>query len=496
MRQLQSGSRSLVELERLVPLESGLAGEARKNLAPEAALGKRLFEDDRFSSPRGDLLSSCSRCHMTDQDPRGARAYADFFDRSWQPFRSEDPRRQGARNAPTLLDAGLMPRLHYDGEFASLEELIKKTLSGRAMGWLPGEQQAAFAHIRRVVMLDPGSGAEGVTKEAGFTGGGSGLDQGGLHLRRNVQAADYHPISTGPRPATGPNPPDQSSYREQFREVYGADPATIGDARLVDLAASAIASFVRTLRTGRATPYDRFVELNHLELPSGGPGTTQNAISLCDKMLKRVASLESNNQLRLPPRFDLAALKGLEIFFRSDGPGSSGNCSVCHVPPYFTDFSFHNTGVSQNDYERVHGPGSFARFVIPSFGAAARPIAALKEIPSASDPANVDLGYWNFVDVPGSPLRRAGETNDRFLERMVATFKTPTLRDLAYSAPYMHSGAYPTLEDALAEIVSASEMARAGKIRQADQELPRINIERGDIPYLIAFLRTLNDELK
>jgi hypothetical protein len=41
-----------------------------------------------------------------------------------------------------------------------------------------------------------------------------------------------------------------------------------------------------------------------------------------------------------------------------------------------------------------------------------------------------------------------------------------------------------------------SELARAGKVRQADEQLARINISEADIAPLVAFLRTLNEELK
>src|SRR6266508_672815 len=107
------------------------------------SLGERLFKDDRFSTPEGDLPASCSNCHMFDQDPQGMRAYADFLNRSWVSSRAQDRRRLGLRNSPTIFDVAEAPRLHHDGEFGSLEELVKGTISGRPMGWLPGEEARA-----------------------------------------------------------------------------------------------------------------------------------------------------------------------------------------------------------------------------------------------------------------------------------------------------------------------------------------------------------------
>src|SRR5438128_7232630 len=125
---------------------------------PEIRLGERLFRDDRFSTPQGDLPASCSHCHLYDEDPQGRRAYADFFNRSWVSYRLQDPRRLELRNSPTIYDAGEMPRLHFDGEFTSLEELVKGTLAGRPMGWLPGERDRAFAQIQAVLLRDKGEG--------------------------------------------------------------------------------------------------------------------------------------------------------------------------------------------------------------------------------------------------------------------------------------------------------------------------------------------------
>ena len=42
-----------------------------------------------------------------------------------------------------------------------------------------------------------------------------------------------------------------------------------------------------------------------------------------------------------------------------------GTVSFGHVPPYFTDNSFHNLGISQVEYDRVHGDGAFQKLAIP-----------------------------------------------------------------------------------------------------------------------------------
>jgi cytochrome c peroxidase len=93
-------------------------------------------------------------------------------------------------------------------------------------------------------------------------------------------------------------------------------------------------------------------------------------------------------------------------------------------------------------------------------------------------------------------LRRTGESDERFLQRMVATFKTPTLRNLKYTQPYFHNGSLHTLEEVLSAMIDLSAAAQAGRVREADDELAKIKITNADISPLVAFLNSLNEDLK
>jgi cytochrome c peroxidase len=416
---------------------------SRTQVSAQVRLGLKLFRDARFSSPQGDLQNSCASCHLLDEDPQGMRAHTDFFARSWVPWRGADPRREGLRNAPTILDSALMPRLHFDGEFGSLEELVKGTLAGRPMGWLPGEQDQAFDRVYQTILKD--------------------------------------------------SPDSASSYSADFKAAYGVDPAELGKAEVIDRTAKAIADYIRTQKSSRSTAYDRFVEINGL---STKRAQDEDRKMLAGRILGEVAALEKKRALKLTPGFGPAALKGLKVFFRTDGTGSIGNCASCHAPPLFTDFSFHNMGISQGEYDRMNGNGAFAALEIPDAGAANRPSSQFREIPSKRKPEFADLGHWNFVDLKSSPQRRTEESDDQFLRRMIASFKTPSLRNLAFTQPYMHTGGFTTIESALSEIIRLSDLARAGRVRSADEELARIRITEADIPSLVAFLNTLNENFK
>lgn len=374
------------------------------------------------------------------------RAHTDFFARSWVPWRAGDPRREELRNSPTIFDSALMPRLHFDGEFASVEDLVRGTLAGRPMGWLPNESEQAFERLRGVILNDS------LTDAAA-----------------------------------------ENSYRALFKAAYAVDMDKLGTNDLIELVVRSISQYLRTLRTTRTTPYDRFVQANGLE---AGTQPNEDAKGFADRLLSKVAALEKNRALKLPAGFDATALNGLKVFFRTGGTSSVGNCVTCHTPPLFTDLSFHNMGISQGEYDQVNGEGAFAKLKIPAADKAQRPSIKFRETPSKQKPGCADLGHWNFVDLKTSKLRRVGESDDRFLQRMIGTIKTPTLRDLAFSYPYMHTGTFTTLESAITELMQLSEMARVGQVREGDDELAKIKIAETDIASLVAFLNTLNDDLK
>lgn len=409
--------------------------------ALQVRLGERLFREERFTTAKGDLTTSCAVCHLTDQDPQGHRVFTDFFNRSWVPFRPEDPRRTEIRNSPTLLDVALMPRLHLDGEFKSLEELVAGTFSGRPMGWLPGEEEQAFNQVQAVLLADKATEA-------------------------------------------------LAAYSEQFKAAFDVELDKLSRDQIIALVSKAVADFMRTLRSKQASPYDQFVKLNGLATAQAGG---ESAKAFAARMLAKLAELESKKALKLGKIFDQAALAGFKIFLRTEGNASVGNCVACHAPPLFTDNSFHNLGVSQVEFDRLNGAGKFAQLEIPDAANAKRPSPKFREMVEKGRYGVADLGHWNFVDLKISALRHSGESDDQLLRRMIGAFKTPTLRHLAYSEPYFHSGDYSALEDVLKEIVRLSEMARAGQLREPDEELLKIRLKEADVAVLMAFLATLNE---
>jgi cytochrome c peroxidase len=117
-----------------------------------------------------------------------------------------------------------------------------------------------------------------------------------------------------------------------------------------------------------------------------------------------------------------AQKRGFEIFV------NEGRCVSCHVieqtQAVFTDNRFHNIGVGINDIQDE------------------APELALAFI--EADIAQEDVDVKVLTDARASELGRFAV--ERAFDGLGA-FKTPTLRNIAATAPYMHDGSLATLED-------------------------------------------------
>jgi cytochrome c peroxidase len=80
------------------------------------------------------------------------------------------------------------------------------------------------------------------------------------------------------------------------------------------------------------------------------------------------------------------------------------------------------------------------------------------------------------------------------LDRAIARFKTPGLRDLDHSAPYMHNGQFTTLDEIMTFYTEMSTLARAGTLRNGAPELRGIALAAADAMPLVKFLKALNED--
>lgn len=120
-----------------------------------------------------------------------------------------------------------------------------------------------------------------------------------------------------------------------------------------------------------------------------------------------------------------SAQRGMKLFF------GKASCSACHAGPNFTDNAFHNIGVGMEAKEPDTG-----RKAISKLGG--------------------DHG----------------------------SFKTPTLRDVARSAPYMHDGSIQTLKEVV-------EHYNKGGVPNEflDEEIFKLNLTPQDVNDLVTFMK-------
>ena len=119
------------------------------------------------------------------------------------------------------------------------------------------------------------------------------------------------------------------------------------------------------------------------------------------------------------------AQRGMKVFF------NKGHCSACHSGPNFSDQAFHNLGAGIQDKEP-------------------------------------DIGRQEVSKLLG----------DR------GAFKTPTLREIARTAPYMHDGLHKTLEDVVEFYVKGGTPNP-----QLDEEIFPLRLSDQDKADLVTFLK-------
>ena len=83
--------------------------------------------------------------------------------------------------------------------------------------------------------------------------------------------------------------------------------------------------------------------------------------------------------------------------------------------------------------------------------------------------------------------------SDRGIKDGPYAFRTASLRNLAYTAPYMHNGAFQTLEKVVEFYGDAPKNPNVGR-QQVDRRVRRLRNPDDNASGLIAFLDALNDD--
>lgn len=492
---------------------------------PTVALAQNALGPNYPGSLAGAAMA-CSLCHLVEQNsaPNGTnmRAYSDYASRSPIPDRG-DGQAHTPRNSPPMVD-DLIPHsgptfLHLDGQFVTPEDLITFTFTGRNLGWLFTEHDQAVSHIAQVIREDDCSQ---------FIGPDPGL--AGTSYAADFLAQDERILARLRLPV------------EDRIDVH-----TATDDEVVAAVAHVVAEYISGLRYSRDTtgaynfsPFDVFVRLNGLprqpeegEAPLAYARRLRTAVESLVEPVFVTPEMGSYIHHSQPFAFGQAELQGLEVFLAEPlgpfipldsggGGGGVGNCIACHTPPDFTDHAFHNTGAAQVEYDNVHGSGAFMALSVPDLATRnANPLLYLpaslanptapgnfRSEASASNPSLADLGMWNVFANPDIPNPQSAlldilcptpsATTDcspaTLLPQTIGLFKTPGLRDLDDSAPYLHNGSLNNFQAVLAQYQKVSALQRAQALRNGDTRLTGMNLSTVDIAALSAFLHSLAED--
>jgi cytochrome c peroxidase len=206
-----------------------------------------------------------------------------------------------------------------------------------------------------------------------------------------------------------------------------------------DAVAQALATYMRTILSGNSV-YDR---AGHERRRQGDAALSAGHFEavLDTAVLKGLGQTNKTEAARL-------LAHGHELF------GGKARCVLCHEKPLFTDHDFHNIGLGGSDILQMlsEEPGRLAH--VP---------AGLKEA------------------------------------RLKGALKTPTLRALPRTSPYMHDGSMKTLAEVVDYfdhgIVAKSNLYLAEPLRKGAGQARHLELDAAkDIPALILFLKALDGE--
>ena len=189
----------------------------------------------------------------------------------------------------------------------------------------------------------------------------------------------------------------------------------------------------------------------------------QPAPSRFDNYVK-VLLENTNNNIQKP--LSDKELNGLQLFV------GKGNCTTCHSGSMFTDKGFHNISVQPRIPKKIDwGRYTGAQNVVKS-------------------PFNCRSEYNDTPSING--VKQCDELEYIVMDRheTFGAMKTPSLRNVNKTAPYMHAGQYKTLREVLKHYDAPPPLTSRQSALFLDIELNEKELEQ-----LEAFLRTLDSSI-
>jgi cytochrome c peroxidase len=191
-----------------------------------------------------------------------------------------------------------------------------------------------------------------------------------------------------------------------------------------------------------------------------------------------------------------------------------GGCTQCHSGPLLTDGKFHNIGVPQdgmfvplpsqcpaNGYcdcvsDDTHSPMNclpngaregLRKLAVNGFRRDSRWSDDTVCQAHSSDHFNALYDASNPTECDGRIVFYAASlTTD-----LIGTWRTPSLRDVALTAPYMHDGVYATLDDVVKHYNRGGTSLSGTQVGTKDSKILPLNLTPDEAADLVEFLKTL-----
>ena len=250
------------------------------------------------------------------------------------------------------------------------------------------------------------------------------------------------------------------NYRAEYEALFGSLP-DLADSRRFPRNAGPVDSPAASAAWERMDPADRdAVNRVFANLGKVLAAYERTILPQPARFDRYVASLDDDGRVRGEALLTVEELAGLRLFM------GKGQCADCHNGPRFTNDAFHNTAV----------PGAPG---VPIQRGRIDGVALVK-----SDPFNC-LGAYSDADPDQCTALRFMVTES---DTLLGSMKTPTLRNVAETGPYMHTGQFVTLDDVIQHYNSG------GFAIQGHNELTPLSLTDEEAAQLAAFLHTLTEE--
>jgi cytochrome c peroxidase len=245
-------------------------------------------------------------------------------------------------------------------------------------------------------------------------------------------------------------------YREAYEALFGPPP-DFSDPRRFPAAASPLASAEARAAWQAMAPGDQTLVNRVFANIGKAIAAYERRLALSrarfDDYVAAVVTGDEAAQRRL---FSADEVRGLRLFL------GAGNCTQCHNGPLLTNHEFHNTGA-------LPAPGE-----PPDKGRSAGVRTVM------ADPFNC-LGEYNDAPDAVCPELRFARTGSE----LIGAMRTPSLRNLAGTAPYLHKGQLDSLT-AVLDLYNRAPLALIGH-----NEAKPLGLGRRDLDRLERFLETL-----